>query len=160
MIKKLDERVVGLYPHQDIELQIFKKVNELIDIENSRTQNYANILKENFSDKYYEIYPDEKPISSLNSLTSSTSTIDSTQNLGLAIEQIGNSDEFTMKYEVSEKPKFPSNTFLYEHYGNECPTCNSSYKRKFILGIFPYILKPKHCINPDCVNYFGNYVSN
>ena len=153
MIENLNNNIISQSREEYIFAVIIDKINELVDIENARQQDYANILKESYPDKYYEIYPDEKHTSSL---TTTTSLIDSENNLKLSIEQIGD----FMDLKLSEKPKFPSNTILYEHYGNECPICDSSYKRKFILGIFPYILKPKHCINPGCINYFGNYVSN
>jgi len=50
-----------------------------------------------------------------------------------------------------EKPKAPLNRLIYESDGvlnDFCKKCGSSLKRKF--GIF----KTKHCVQPECNNYW------
>jgi len=53
---------------------------------------------------------------------------------------------------ISNIPPAPPNRLIYEFddgAGN-CPKCASSLKRKWIF------FKTKHCIQPQCENYFGN----
>ena len=54
---------------------------------------------------------------------------------------------------MNKKPKWPLNRLIYESDGGDlntmCKKCGSSLKRKF--GIF----KTKHCIQPQCDNYYG-----
>ena len=45
-------------------------------------------------------------------------------------------------------PKPPLDRLIYESDIGECPKCKSSLKRKWLF------FKSRHCIHPECENYY------
>ncbi len=58
-----------------------------------------------------------------------------------------------IKRQLPPKPIPPNSQLIREdrRYNSGCPICGSSFSKKSIF------FQSKHCIQPKCNNYFGNF---